>query len=112
MCRWRAPAHGSDAVFAHQSNWRPVESSRRSKFPIILGTMSVNKASQIRTHRILCCLAIAHGASLLIIPSTSGDAWLGWSNRLWVGFATLWFFWPPILLLYRGASAMMAMLAL
>ena len=60
--------------------------------------------SATKPNWLLGFLAVTHSALLLIVPATTGDAWLGWSNRLWVGLATLWFFWPPILALHRTAS--------
>jgi hypothetical protein len=62
--------------------------------------------SPIRFHRLLGLLAIVHsGLLLFFFPSASGEAWLNWYHRLWVGLATLWFFWPVILALHPAQSA-------
>jgi hypothetical protein len=58
-----------------------------------------------RVHRILGCAAVLHGGLLLFLPSFADDGWMSWTVRLWVGLATLWFFWPLILALYPGRSA-------
>jgi hypothetical protein len=61
--------------------------------------------SQVRVHRILGCLAVAHAGLLLFVPSTLGDGWMSWTLRLWVGLATLWFLWPLVLALHPAQSA-------
>jgi hypothetical protein len=62
-----------------------------------------------RAHRTLGYLAVFHSAFVLaflfVFFFFAGENWLlsclWW---LWVGLATLWFFWPIVLLLHRGRS--------
>lgn len=59
----------------------------------------------IHVNRILGCAAVLHAGLLLLVPSTAGPTWLGFTHRLWVGLATLWFFWPLILAIRPLMSA-------
>jgi hypothetical protein len=56
-------------------------------------------------HRLLGVLAIVH--SVLIVVFMLARPWPvppAWFDPLWLGFATLWFFWPIVLVLHRGRS--------
>jgi hypothetical protein len=64
-------------------------------------------SSWAREHRRLGWLAVLHSALLLamFVGFTYGIArWPGWLFRLWVGFVTLWFIWPVILVIHHGRS--------
>jgi len=58
-------------------------------------------------HWFLGCLAVLHSAVILAfmlarpwpVPPT-------WFDPLWIGIATLWFFWPVVLLLHTGHSVL------
>lgn len=62
--------------------------------------------SSVRTHQILGWVAIGHAAVLSIsffwMFLSGSISWI--ENDLWVGFATLWLFWPIILSLHTGRS--------
>lgn len=60
--------------------------------------------SQVRIHRFLGCLAVLHAALLLIIGFIPGSVSPNW-ERLWVGLATVWFFWPFILVFHPAQSS-------
>ena len=56
-------------------------------------------------HRLLGCLAVLHSAAILVL--WAARPWPvppKWFDPLWVGVATLWFFWPIVLLLHVGRS--------
>lgn len=59
-----------------------------------------------RTYNHLGYLALAHavavfGLAFLLLSGTE----VAWRLRLWVGLVTFWFFWPVVLALHRGRSA-------
>jgi hypothetical protein len=62
---------------------------------------------QVQGLRILGALAVVHSALLLwvCIASFRGFGLKEWQLRLWVAFATLWFFWPLVLALHPSQSA-------
>jgi hypothetical protein len=66
-----------------------------------------------KQHRLFGCLAILHSAAvlagLLCRPWPVAPPWF---DQLWFGFATLWFFWPIVLLLHVGRSALRAAIPL
>ncbi len=58
-----------------------------------------------RSYRILCFVAILHSVLLtatffLWVRATDG----GWAYRVWIGAATIWFFWPLVLSLHPRRS--------
>lgn len=66
-------------------------------------------SSDARTYRLLGCLALAHALALfaLFLSFTLLHRYGAAHQSLmrgWVGFATLWFFWPLVLILHRGRS--------
>jgi hypothetical protein len=64
-------------------------------------------------HRLLGCLAILHSAAILVFMLCRPWPVLPpWFDRVWFGFATLWFFWPIVLLLHVGRSALRAAIPL
>lgn len=76
--------------------------------------------SKVRVYRILTACAVLHA---LMISAWIFLTWPGmpWNNKgygyiiaenFWVAFATLWIFWPIVLLLYRGRSVRTAIIAL
>ena len=60
--------------------------------------------SDDRWYRILCFVAILHSflltATFFVVRATDGV----WPNRVWVGAAILWFFWPLVLSLHPRRS--------
>ena len=66
----------------------------------------MNRSSDRNLHRLLGCIAVAHSAAVIVLffvsPWPSAPPWF---ERLWVGVATLWFFWPVVLVLHTGRSA-------
>jgi hypothetical protein len=69
-------------------------------------------ARDLRTHRILTACAVLHALliTLWLVLSWPMFPWNGkWESgpkepNLWVAFATLWLFWPIILLFHPGRS--------
>ena len=69
--------------------------------------------SSRQQHLLLGILAILHSAAIILfmvtrpwpVPPT-------WFDPLWIGFATLWFFWPIVLLLHAGRSLLRAVIPL
>jgi hypothetical protein len=59
----------------------------------------------VHINRILGCAAVLHAGLLLFVPEAAGPTWLGFTHRLWVGLATLWFFWPLVLAVHPSKSA-------
>lgn len=60
---------------------------------------------EVRRYRFLGVAAVAHAALLFgTISFVMGPEVSSWALRLWVGLATLWFFWPIILALHAGSS--------
>jgi hypothetical protein len=56
-------------------------------------------------HRLLGCMAVVHSAAIIAFFAVRPwpiPPW--WFDPLWVGIATLWFFWPIVLLLHVGRS--------
>jgi hypothetical protein len=67
----------------------------------------------IRTHRILACLAIVHSAFALSAILLSLRYGLPeWFDRAWMAVVITWLFWPFVLVLHRGRSALRAALPL
>jgi hypothetical protein len=72
--------------------------------------MSTSSPS-VRTYKRLGYLAIAHAGALLALTSfclasRATDEPGYWLLPLWVGLVTLWFFWPVVLVLHHGRSAL------
>ncbi|HSH37261.1 MAG TPA: hypothetical protein VK993_00630 [Chthoniobacterales bacterium] len=61
------------------------------------------KSRADRHHCIFGVAAVVHAALLLASFSYALQAW-GWPLRVWVGVATVWFFWPIIRALHAGRS--------
>jgi hypothetical protein len=64
-------------------------------------------------HRLLGVLAVLH--SVAIVAFMTMRPWPvppTWFDPLWLGFATLWFFWPIVLLLHAGRSVLRAVIPL
>jgi hypothetical protein len=61
-----------------------------------------------RAYRRLGYLALAHAIALfgLGFLLQEGGIEITWRLRLWLALITLWFFWPLILALHRGRSAL------
>lgn len=61
-----------------------------------------------RAYRRLGYLALAHAIALfgLGLLLDEGGIEITWRLRLWIALITLWFFWPLILALHRGRSAL------
>jgi hypothetical protein len=53
---------------------------------------------------IFAVAAVLHGGLLLAACFSAAASTSDWPLRLWVGLATLWFFWPIILALHAGRS--------
>jgi len=69
-------------------------------------------SSSVRVYRMLAASAILHALLLslwLVLPL--GDPWET-VGKLWVAFATLWLFWPIILILHPGRSFQCVLIAL
>jgi len=67
----------------------------------------------IRVHRILGLIAVLHSIVLLVwllIAFIHYGGWPLWVEHLWLGLATLWFFWPLVLALHHGGSFLRIML--
>jgi hypothetical protein len=67
--------------------------------------------TQIRWYRILSSLAVIHSAVVLIMFTRLGSGSPFWLEQLWVGFATLLFLWPIVLVLHSGRSALCLIVA-
>ena len=68
-------------------------------------------SSPARNYRRLGYLAIAHALALLaLVPLCFASRSIGepgfWLLPLWVGLVTLWFFWPVVLALHHGRTAL------
>ena len=69
----------------------------------------MRKLSDRNLHRLAGLLAVLH--SVAIFVSIIFRPWPDpgrWFDPLWFGFATLWFFWPVVLVLHRGRSLLRA----
>jgi hypothetical protein len=69
----------------------------------------MNASPSARAYRRLGYLALGHAAALLalapwFLASRFTDEPGYWLLPLWVGFVTLWFFWPVVLALHQGRS--------
>ena len=52
-------------------------------------------------------VAVLHSAALLVwllVAFVRYGGWPLWVEHMWLGLATLWFFWPLVLALHRGRS--------
>jgi hypothetical protein len=63
-----------------------------------------NETQSARIHRVLGCITVAHSVCIFIafyqiesVPSLA-------IRNLWVGFASLWIFWPIVLVAHPGRS--------
>jgi hypothetical protein len=60
-----------------------------------------------RSYRRLGYLALAHAGALVALTAfVLQNSDLAWLRHLWVGLFTLWFFWPVVLVLHPGRSAL------
>jgi len=67
----------------------------------------MQRLSPRNQHWLLGCLAVLHSAAILTLLVLRPWPWAPvWFDRLWVGIATLWFFWPLVLLLHIGRSVL------
>ena len=65
----------------------------------------VARMSPRNRHRVLGCLAVLHSAAILaFMAARPWPVPPRWFDPLWIGVATLWFFWPVVLLLHAGRS--------
>jgi hypothetical protein len=65
----------------------------------------VRKLTDRSIHRLIGVFAILHSVAILALIALRPWPDPGrWFDPLWVGFATLWFFWPIVLVLHRGRS--------
>ena len=69
--------------------------------------------SRSHQYRILGCLAVVHSAAIVaLMVARPWPIAPPWFDRLWIGFATLWFLWAIVLLLHVGRTAVSAAIPL
>jgi hypothetical protein len=67
----------------------------------------MRRAAATRLYWILAYTVVVHAATLffcLLIAYVHYGGWPLWVERLWLGLATLWFFWPLVLLAHPSRS--------
>ena len=102
-CRRKFAEDGLQKRPFHGRRLQSLESRRITDDEIVKSV-----PSEIRLHRLFGCLTVLHAALLLLVLliSIHSDAKLTeWDHQLWVGLATLWFFWPLVLALHPAQSA-------